>query len=392
MATYYTPPARHQSSSTPSPSVRTVSEREQVDLPTIDLTFGDHSIYVFPNPSSAPPSPASTLFSGSVPTDFPSSYSPSSSLSPGSSRSRSHTRRRPRPRHHPSHHAIETQNLSLSTSARSPSPLSGSPCVVTDDSDPDVELWDWDGRSPSPLALDGDLDGTESWVLEEEIERHGRWGIALDTPSQQTRRTQPLHQAHSRMRLVPCSRSTLSRATTGSSLTGYSARARASMERAEKHTMQPRVRIPLLSLVSKLFALDLDEPALRLLTHVPPHAEDAESVLFPGHKVELAPASPTISEASLSTDSSSPDDTERDLELTPDLPPTLHGTHKLLLSAKEDATRALRAGLAISMDLPGLDFGVGYGYGFGPIAGLWRAVGEVCVRSGQAWREVWATS
>lgn len=70
----------------------------------------------------------------------------------------------------------------------------------------------------------------------------------------------------------------------------------------------------------------------------------------------------------------------------------VHGFAKLLSSANDPsgaALRSLRAGLAMASLPSELVASVPGARG---LAGLWRAVGEVYARGGQAWREVWVGS
>jgi len=390
MAAYYIPSRQYASS---SQNIRRNEQPANADaLTTIDLHFGEHSIYVFPNPSSSPPSPASSLFS--APTDFDPS-SPSSS----SSRSRS----RPRARLHASSLSVRTngsRSLSIGQTSTDSAPPSSyfhverpSTLPSNPESDPDIdEVWDWTRASMSSGEHG-------SWDLEEEVERMSRWDIDLRL-RQLTERTSA-HVAHHRTRLTPLRTRTLSQRTTTSASLGSARRVRSPSIPARPSSPQPRIRIPLLSFFAAIFALDLDDPALRLLTQAAP--SDAESLLFPGHTA--AGLRQSFTEHEHQTDPSSSDsnvgsdydsdsttdsgiDTHTHEDLRPDPSPDIHGLQKLLSSTHDPsgaALRSLRAGLAVSKSMPA-DFGLP---GMRGLVGLWRAVGNVYARSGQAWREVW---
>ena len=146
-----------------------------------------------------------------------------------------------------------------------------------------------------------------------------------------------------------------------------------------------------------MLGIDLDDPALRLLTHTDPG--DAESVLFPGQsstrlllldEEEHSERRQSLdSEDGSESDVSLPDGTEARREGA-----DVHGLPKLLLAAISDrssiALGSLRAGLAVQvptapealLPLPRMS----------DLLDIWRKVGQVCTRSGQAWKELWDSS
>ncbi|KZT73725.1 hypothetical protein DAEQUDRAFT_735075 [Daedalea quercina L-15889] len=348
MATYYTRPRQPTA---PSPAGVAVQRQPQhipydEQLPSLDSSTLASSQYTS-SPIHRPSHRVqkSSLFS--TPTDLPSSVN--------SSISRVNSRQWPRGRHHASSFSAQTSSSrsgSASTGASSYLRVhrSFSPTTPTDtdldayvDGDIEVELWDWSGESSEP----------DSWVLEEEVQRASRWKLANE-------------DTHIRGRSSPLR---------GSPSTAHAA---ASCGSGNEPAPQPRIRIPLLSFFAALLSLDLDDPALRLLTQAAP--PDGQSILFPGHSARcIASSEPCFP---------LPDDSETDpakhSELRPDPPPGTYGLHKLLSSTAEPAGaafRSLRAGFAIpiEVDVPGVT----------SLAGLFRAVGEVYQRSGQAWKEVW---
>ncbi|CCM03494.1 uncharacterized protein FIBRA_05628 [Fibroporia radiculosa] len=395
MAAYYTPPRPQVAAPRRSSSHRTDQQRDREELTTIDLDFGDHSIYVFPNPSSVPPSPASSLFSPS------SSFSPSS-FSSSSSRSRSRSRAQhdnsrffSRARSNPTA-SISSAGAEVSSNhIVPPSPIS--PNLIEDDPDVD-EVWDWtrdysDGQS------------SESWILEEEVERVSRWDIALRSsqfapraiPSSSQRAARLMDHGPPRPRLTPLRTRALSRST-NASLGSLRSSSVSLHDVVRPASPQPRIRLPLLTFFASLFSLDLDDPALRLLTQS--SSTDEDSVLFPGHiATSLSlPASgcmvqfPSHSFQSESDLSDMNEDSDIDVATKymniPDPCADVHGLERLLSTTTDPsgaALRSLRAGLALPRGIP-IEFGVS------SIAGFWRAMGEVYTRSGQAWREVWEGS
>ncbi|TFY50129.1 hypothetical protein EVJ58_g11172, partial [Rhodofomes roseus] len=229
----------------------------------------------------------------------------------------------------------------------------------------------------------------DSWVLEEEVQRAGlsRWGL-VDEDTHVRGRPYPLRASSS----VEHARITLDNARHRLSLAPLRSRtvsrSSSNFTSANAPAPQPRIRIPLLSFFAALLSLDLDDPALRLLTQ--PAPADGQSILFPGHSASsLSPPSSEPSPPS-SSDTADCDPEKRSastITITPDLSASVHGLQKLLASTMEPAgaaLRSLRAGLAIPVEInvPGVSVA--------GLAGLVRAVGEVYTRGGQAWREVWA--
>ncbi|KAI0699275.1 hypothetical protein C8T65DRAFT_659724 [Cerioporus squamosus] len=372
MATYYAqrppllnlrPPASRENGE------RAVREHNE-DLTSSNVISPDHSIYIFPSPPSAPPSPypaspGSSLFSPS--TDFdpsePFSFgvrSRASSNAPSTAASAS----------------LADAGVAL-TRRRATSPLGD------DEMEIDVELWE---LSTDPTA---DISASDSsWVLEDEIDRVGAGDVdfsyvnvrrnhrltsprSSDTPPYWTVRRRS--RTHSRIRTISSLSSPLSSTS------------------ARQPAPHPRVHIPLLSFFSSLLSIDMDDPALRLLTHTDPG--EPESILFPGHTTAQLLSSEDAERPARVSESESDTDTDADAESSSSHPSQEHphGLPKLLLASISDqstvALRSLRAGLAVyiphapDVALPLLRPA--------ELFGLWRVVGEVCTRSSQAWREVW---
>ncbi|EMD39840.1 hypothetical protein CERSUDRAFT_103780 [Gelatoporia subvermispora B] len=394
MATYYTPPRPRASSY----RIGTSNEEEQRsdstgELSRLTLDVGDHPIYVFPNPPSVPPSPGSSVFS--APSDFPSSPSTSSLRS---------SRSRPRLRHVRTS-SIPTdisRSLSRSLSREDGSSVNGeiyldsgtgsfirvaSPPHFTPNTaseyDPDVEVWDWAAASGREST-----DGT-SWVLEEEVERAGQWDVQLQL-HHATQRTTALRASPARRH----SRATLEHArhflyrtgtrTRSRTHSGASSTSRRELPRRVRapSTPQPRIHIPFLASFAKLLLIDQDDTVLRLLTQA--GATDEESILFPGHSAASLLADDPLrneAESGTDTDESSGVDTGEDSESHSSS--SEHGLAKFF-SPSSDPSRLAIWSLSTGLKVPlPADFGVPR------LVGLWRAVGEVCVRSSQAWREVW---
>ncbi|PIL22503.1 hypothetical protein GSI_15192 [Ganoderma sinense ZZ0214-1] len=337
----------------------------------LNIVSPDQSIYIFPNPPSTPPSPisaGSSLFS--VPTDF----EPSDSFS---SRSRRRT---------PSIATCAAASTSRESTRQRTSQISDNEVEI------DVELWE---LSTDPDGPDSPSTDDESWVLEEEVQRVGAGNIDVSSVSPirtphrarklsapQSPNTSAKHywvlrpqrrsRSHSRLR---------TNSTVSSSLAPPSAR------RASPH---PRIHIPLLTFFSSMLSVDLDSPALHLLTHSDPG--DAESVLFPGlTTAQLASRGmPATRESEQDGGSESESATDTDAAMSAD-GDEVHGLPKLLLSSLSDpsksALRSLRAGLAVCIpSAPEASLDI---LGVSGLVGLWRVVGEVCAKSSQAWKEVW---
>lgn len=381
MATYFTPRPQLSSSHNANPPPQETGRRS---LPNLDLTVNDHSIYIFPDPTAELPSPASALFSPA--TSFDAS---SPSIFSVSSRSRSQRR----VRHHASSFSTQSGRSPSIGQASSGSPRTHSYFVVDNPSpisptyfsvenDPDVgEVWD---------GLHSPLDDEASRELEERVERVSRWDFdsrlrqfveraaAASIPAQERRR----RLAPLRTRTRTSSQSLTSNSLASSRPTR--ARSSSTRARAPSPSPQPRIRIPFLSFFAGLLALDLDDPALRLLTQSAP--ADADSILFPGHSATRLLQSLDGDRYTPPSSLSSPDSDEE----TKSVP--VHGFAKLLSSANDPsgaALRSLRAGLAMASLPSELVASVPGARG---LAGLWRAVGEVYARGGQAWREVWVGS
>lgn len=373
MSTYY---ARTRQPATSTQAANAAPERVEDEaynnqLPSLDIDIGEQSIYIFPNPSSVPPSPvSSSLFS--APTDLPSSIDSSAR----------HDNQPSRGRHCTSSLSAPTAT-SRSGSAGSYQLVrrSVSPNTPTDtdldayvDGDIEVELWDWTGSSVRSRGRGGGSSEPEEWVLEEKVQRASRWALA-DADTHVHGRPFPLaaSSAHARGALDEARH----RLSLGPLRSRANSRSRGCLGSGRPPAPQPRIRIPLLSFFAALLSLDLDDPALRLLTQASP--PDGQSILFPGH------SGSSLSASSEPASHLSEEKPIRRLELMPDLPSGAYGLQRLLSSTAEPAgaaLRSLRAGLAIPLDInmPGVT----------GLSSLLRAAGEVYHGSGQAWRDVWA--
>jgi hypothetical protein len=229
------------------------------------------------------------------------------------------------------------------------------------------EAWDWYGETaPVEDALSEDSSGAEFEPV------HGRWNVVdrvsgPAVPAVPSRLLQPrLHPLMPRARRFSdyVRSRTHSRSTAVSmSTTSF----RSTPDDQNPSTPHPRVRIPLLSLIASLFAVD--ESTLHLLTHSTTHHG---SVLFPGH---------TLAEP-LSL-SESPTDVENASEIGKN-ENEIHGFHKLLLSSdiSSDSWKSLKKGLAMvySNTAPVPSIG---------IVKLWGLVNQVWVRGGQTLKMVY---
>lgn len=308
----------------------------------------EESIYIFPTPSSTPASPGgSSTFS--APTDLTDTISLSTGTrsrdqsfsSSGRGRSRSSSYRS-RARGTATGSATRTQSRARS--------------YETDDLE--VEYWDWAVESGEDVPDDDGI-----WEFEAEIERASRW----DLPTRLARRLSPLralgspgsgpnvdfYEQHYRIFL---------RARTQSNSSSFSASS--SLSSKLDPTPHPRIHIPLLSFFASLLSLNLDEPALRLLTH-----SSTDSILFPGQR-------------NLVLDGATPSGDKTDL-------PEPRGLMRLrhVDDGSRPPDRTLKDGLAVACDPSTLPSPFSLP-GFTALAGLCRFVGGVWTNSGKAWQEV----
>ncbi|CAL1712581.1 unnamed protein product [Somion occarium] len=262
MSAYFIPRSRGtstQQSPSHTSEAQVSSSRPEESVLTLDL---ERSIYLFPNPSSIPPSPSGSS-AYSVPSDF--SFS-----SPGGSRERTISRstdasgdayiiNHGRPRLH-------------SSSSYASASWQNSPLVRSSaDLDTEVELWDWTEELREEVVVD------ES-ELEAAVERASRWDIPSrhfrDHPLRTITGPSPpriVQLGSCNVRLDGTHQRTRTQSNISfASLSSFSS----SPFGGPPH---PRIRIPLLSFIASLFGLDLDDPALRLLT-----TSSSDSVLFPG--------------------------------------------------------------------------------------------------------------
>lgn len=347
MSTYYIPPRQHAQSEASYRSSAALADVESPRRPEAELQL-DQSIYIFPTPSSVPPSP-----SGSSVISAPSDFTEAFSLSTGTrSRDQSFSSSAPRsPRQRSRPHTAAPARRSRARSSGS------------DDFDLEVEVWDWMAESGEDVP---DEDGMLEF--EAEIERTSRW----DVPAQLMRRLSPLrptasgpadfYEQHYHIFHRARTQSNTSSLTSATSLS--------SNPRSVVHTPHPRIHISLLSFFASLLSLNLDDPGLRLLTY-----SSSDSVLFPGQCNMLNDAA----------DWSTPieEDPKR---------PTPRGLLRLQVSEDGSCppTAVLKDGLAVACDpsllpnpfsLPGLT----------ALAGLCRCVGDVWSNGEKAWREVQGT-
>lgn len=344
---------------------------------------GLHSIYIFPSPASAPPSPAVSV--SSAPTDFDFS-------SPISSRSTSCTR--PPQRDTTQADIRDASRSSVSAAYDASSCYWDLPSPPGNDLEIDILLWDITSDvTTEPSNSD------ESWALEGEVERVGFAEVdLLYTPHLRRARQAPLSSSQSPDGSRPRYRFSArprQRSRTRSSIRTTSISSLALSSTQQTAAPHPRIHIPLLSFFASLLSLDLEDPALRLLTNA--ESGDAEAVLFPGQssarllaQVEEQPTDRRSSESDSDTETES---------TTGELPPhnlqeEVHGLPKMLLASISGqsavALRSLRAGFAVRLpatasELLPLPRAT-------EIIGLWRVLGEVCSRGNQAWKEAWAAA
>ncbi|KAH9854646.1 hypothetical protein C2E23DRAFT_59402 [Lenzites betulinus] len=384
MSAYYVPRRSH-SVSRASASQGTIdhdhSGRQHDRSAPPGAVSTDQSIYIFPSPASAPPSPGTSI--SSAPTEFDFSF-------PSDSRSDLRTEL------HRSHvlHGARNGPTYCPSSETSPHPWD---LPTPSDGDLEIEIGLWDTGSDFNAEPS---DSDESWALEDEIERVGRADVGVPyTPRSGRARRLPLASPQTpdvpRTRYY-CSVRARQRSRTRSRIrtTSISSLALSSSQQAPPH---PRIQIPLLSFFSSLLSIDLDDPALRLLTTSEPG--DAEAVLFPGQSSARLLEEQQQSPSRPSHESDS--DTETESAATSELAPyessdaEVHGLPKLLLSSISDhsatALRSLRAGLAVRIPAGAPDFALPLPSA-AELVGLWRVFGEVYSKGSQAWKEMWTVA
>ncbi|KAH9922829.1 uncharacterized protein BXZ73DRAFT_79656 [Epithele typhae] len=315
----------------PAAGVVSASRASPADQNTPVSSSLDDSIYVFPNPSTtppfSPPSPSSSLFS--APTDF----DPSDTFSLGS-RSRSCSSARPT--------LVEDPDRTITgprTRYISPNEL-----------EIDVELWDLESTTDASSILRDEL--------EAEIERTNARGLDLaflhNARKPHRARLPPGFQGPT-FSMLPSALCTPPPTPNASPF----ATARSNRWTEWEHTVRPlahrrsrtlsrlrtstrprsphpRINLPLLSVFASALSVDLEDPALSLLTRADPG--DDEAVLFPGH---------TTAQLLAGSEQDEGDEEEEDAEERDDEQP--HGLPKLLLASIADqsavALRSLREGL-----------------------------------------------
>ncbi|KAI0697906.1 hypothetical protein BC835DRAFT_1336798 [Cytidiella melzeri] len=319
MSTYYKARPRRASTSSSQPP----PPRQTEVLAALDVA--DQSIYIFPTPPSLPGSPGgSSVFSA------PSDLTGSSGFD---ARSRG-----------------DTVSSHASTS-RSPDRLHPRLSSASPPSNSDFELWDWVAASGEDVS-----DRRGLWELEDDLERASRWNIISRHPA--ASQTQPLTSSsfpstndfieqHYRVFLRSRAQSNISNLTANSRGTNRSA-----------FTPQPRIHIPLLSFFASLLFLDLEDPALRLLSQSSP-----DSILFPGQPTLLG----------------SPDEDEL---VKP------HGLLRLLARGSQYPVNVIKDGLAVVCDP---SFSIANPFGVPEISAIrkfGRFVGGTWSKGGKAWRAV----
>ncbi|KAI0372112.1 hypothetical protein BV20DRAFT_964194 [Pilatotrama ljubarskyi] len=385
MATYYyapRPQSVSRTSSTRDDPPLILEPGQAADSDT--AVSADHPIYIFPSPASQPPTPGTSV--SSAPTDFEFSYS-------SESWSTSRTR-------------LGGENFVVASRRESSSSAGNAtydaslrygdlPTPFEDDSEVEIELWE---ASDDPVEALSESDG--SWVLHDEEEHQdatpvhymstAHSGTLAHRSSMSSQRPPDMRVPQYRVALRSRRRSrTSSRLRT----TSVSTSGPASASQTAPH---PTIHIPLLSFFASLLSMDLDDPALRLLSAAEP--EGAEAVLFPGHSSarllsEAGNQEPTCRHSLGSMSDGEEDESSFVSNATlHGEPREVHGLPKLLLASISDtstvALHSLRAGLAVRLHAAS-DFAL-------PrprpteLFGLWRVLGDVCSRGSQAWKEVWA--
>lgn len=356
MSTYYRPPRQHATTTDSAQASPQQPEPRALDIP-------DQSIYIFPTPSSLPPSPSgSSVFS--VPSDFSDqsilidTRSRNHSVSSHASTNRSHIRARRRP----------TSATRRSYAQRS---LSPNISVISDE---EVEVWDWMAESGEDMP---DEDGL--WEFEAEIERTSRWGIPNDfeiitRPRAASRTTSPFTATndfidqHYRIYLRSRTHSNTS------NITGRTTRT----SRSTDYTPHPRIHIPLLSFFASLLFLDLDDPALRLLSQSTP-----DSVLFPGQGGLLDAPDVDYRSSDQTAGAFTPSSSNDLLDV-----PKSHGLFRLLTDGSLHHVKVLKDGLAVVCD-PNSPLPSSFPLpGFNAIQGLGRLVGGLWSKGSRAWQEM----
>ena len=342
MATYYTPPTRRTSASTEG-------SRPYPPRPSVEVD--QQSVYIFPVPSSIPASPdGSSIFS--VPSDFTDNLTESSGRSRHSSVSSRFTETS----------RSRTGSLYRLSSVGEDAEAVFSP--VGDGSlDSEVEVWDWTDEASDDLPIED-----SSWAFEPDGTRGDSWRHPLvRRPSLSRTHLESLPNATYQPVLSH-------RVRTQSSSSTRSA------ARSSRYTPHPRVRVPLLSFVASLLSVDLDDSALRLLTH-----STSDSVLFPGQSGLL--------DSHESTSSVRDTDSPQAVAFHADGTPEESRPHGLLRLLTEDSSsKSVREGLAVVCDAPlalASPFAIPT---LSSISDLCRFVGDVWTNGGQAWRELGGSS
>ncbi|EKM51859.1 uncharacterized protein PHACADRAFT_212476 [Phanerochaete carnosa HHB-10118-sp] len=354
MAAYYKPPSARVSIST---SQRPPGESSSSHPYRPSSEVEEQSIYIFPVPSSVPSSPGgSSVFS--APSDLGDNLTISSV---GRSR----------------HSSISSQ---FTDSSRGHDGSTTRLSYVDEDEeavfspivdvglDSEVEVWEW-----TETEGGDDLPGTDgSWYFAASGSADTlpvREGGLLRRSS--TSRTVLRHDSRA---MHP--RPTYMRSRTQSNTSAHSSH-------ASRYTPQPRIRVPLLSFVTSFFSLDLDDPALRLLTHSTP-----ESILFPGQASLLHDASGPGSSAPLR--GACPSEEDKAVSGPPSEEDELHGLLRLLTDGSN--SKSVRDGLAAVCESPLALAASPFALpGWSSLTSLCLFVGDVWTNGGRAWREFGAS-
>ncbi|KAI0087854.1 hypothetical protein BDY19DRAFT_953525 [Irpex rosettiformis] len=352
MTTYYTNPRPRVAASSSQPSHTRSDHDEQLTT----LNIAGQSIYIFPTPSSLPAIPGgSSIFSGpSLFTDL-SSIDVRSSISSDASLIGAPARLSP--------------PNTLTDERWSTSPITS---TVSTASDMDVEVWDWAAESQ-----DNFLDRGAYRDFEEDTERVELWGIQsrqlYEGTHFQARSSLPFPSTND---FIDQHYHAFLRSRTQSDMTMSSSRS--------VYTPHPRLHIPLLSFFASLLFLDLDDPALRLLTQSSP-----DSVLFPGQLILLEPNN-NDEFAATSSGRASPQLTVSSVNEYPGFKP--HGLLRLLADNVTRPVAVIREGLAVIGD-PLLPLANPFlAPGLNTIRNLDKFLRSTWPRGGRVWREVWLGS
>ncbi|KAI9058275.1 hypothetical protein FKP32DRAFT_1260164 [Trametes sanguinea] len=365
MATYYLPPRTRSVSRTSSVANVDINAFDTLPLNGVGNDLADQSIYIFPNPTSVPPTPGGSVIS--APTEFDYSFESRSTSLSGPLTCDTFSRRRRE-----------------STGSKASSISRGMRRSSHDHFDIDVEIWDVESEaSPDAVESEGSswaLEGVTDLRTSPDFETAPSRSFVVSTheiDATHLGRQRPLRyrkrsQTHSRIRT--------------SSLSSLS---RSSPSEAVPH---PRIHLPLISFFTSIFRIDMDDPAVRLLTCG--NSGETESVLFPGHGsislVDPDGIEPGDLQA-VDRHNLGPCKTKEGQPLSHDGNSEIHGLPKLLLAKLSDqstvAIQTLRVGLAARI-VPSSGLGLAVPR-TSDLVGLWTILGGIYASGGRAWKELW---